>query len=66
MGEPEWMTSAEASTYLGITPRTLYGFIDRGELPAYRIGRVIRLQRHEVEAFVEACRIPPGALVNNL
>ena len=54
------MSSADAAAFLGITPRTLYGFIDAGELPAYRIGRVIRLQRHDVEAFVEACRIRPG------
>jgi excisionase family DNA binding protein len=54
------MSSREAATYLGITRRTLYGFIDAGDLPAYRIGRVIRLQRREVEAFVDACRIQPS------
>ncbi len=58
----EWMSTAEAAKHLGITPRTLYRFIDEGQLPAYRFGRVIRLKRNEVDVFVESCRIEPGTL----
>lgn len=47
---------------LGITPRTLYRLVDKGDLPAYRFGRVIRLRRGEVEAFIESRRIEPGSL----
>jgi excisionase family DNA binding protein len=64
-GEPEvirWLSTAEAANRLGITPRTLYRFIDEGQLPAYRFGRVIRLKAHEVDAFIEECRIEPGTL----
>lgn len=65
-GEPNndivWMNSAEASKRLGVTVRTLYRFIDDGELPAYRFGRVIRLKQDEVDSFIEACRIEPGTL----
>lgn len=63
--EPEelrWLSTAEAANRLGITPRTLYRFIDEGQLPAYRFGRVIRLKGHEVDAFIDACRIEPGTL----
>lgn len=60
--EIRWLSTAEASNHLGITPRTLYRFIDEGQLPAYRMGRVIRLKAHEVEAFIETCRIEPGTL----
>jgi excisionase family DNA binding protein len=58
----EWMKSSEAADYLGITPRTLYKFIDDGTLPGYRFGRVIRLKAEDVEAFVESRRIEPGTL----
>ena len=51
-----------AARRLGITPRTLYRFIDQGELPAYRFGRVIRLKDSDVETFIEAHRIEPGTL----
>ena len=55
-----WLSTAEAATRLGITPRTLYRFIDEGQIPAYRFGRVIRLKLDEVDAFIEQCRIEPG------
>ena len=57
-----WMNSAEASKRLGVTVRTLYRFIDDGNLPAYRFGRVIRLKQEEVDSFIESCRIEPGTL----
>ena len=59
-----WLSTAEAANRLGITPRTLYRFIDEGQLPAYRFGRVIRLKETEVEEFIDHCRITPGTLDN--
>ena len=59
---PEWLSSAEAARLLGVTTRTLYRFIDLGELPAYRFGRVIRLQALDVFAFIDSHRIDPGSL----
>jgi excisionase family DNA binding protein len=60
--EIRWLSTAEAARRLGITTRTLYRFIDEGQLPAYRFGRVIRLKEDEVDAFIESCRIEPGTL----
>lgn len=57
-----WLSTGEAAQRLGITARTLYRFIDEGQLPAYRFGRVIRLQQAEVDAFIERSRIQPGTL----
>jgi len=57
-----WLNTAETARRLGVTPRTLYRFIDEGQLPAYRFGRVIRLQESEVEEFIERCRISPGGI----
>ncbi len=57
-----WLSTPEAARRLGVTPRTLYRFIDEGQVPAYRFGRVIRLKADEVDAFIEACRIEPGTL----
>ncbi len=58
----EWLSTKEAARRLGITARTLYRFIDEGDLPAYRFGRVIRLKPADVDAYVESCRIEPGTL----
>lgn len=57
-----WLSTREAARRLGITARTLYRLIDNGELPAYRFGRVIRLQAAEVDQYIEQCRITPGSL----
>ena len=63
MADPiTWLSTADAAKYLGITPRTLYRFIDEGQLPGYRFGRVIRLKQDDVEAFIENSRITPGTL----
>ena len=62
-GEPiEWLSTAAAAKRLGVTTRTLYRFIDEGQVPAYKFGRVIRLKEAEIDAFIEASRIEPGTL----
>ncbi len=58
----EWLNTNETAKRLGITPRTLYRFIDDGKIPAYRFGRVIRLKESEVAEFIEQSRIVPGTL----
>ena len=62
MSQIEWLSTKEAARRLGITPRTLYRLIDEGQLPAYKFGRVIRLQQAEVDAFIADARIQPGEL----
>ncbi len=57
-----WMSTRTASERLGVTLRTLYRFIDEGQLAAYKFGRVIRIKEADVEGFIEAARIAPGSL----
>ena len=49
----EWLSTEHAARRLGVTARTLYALIDKGELPAYKMGRVIRLRAHEVDAYID-------------
>ncbi len=56
------MGTPDACRYLGIGLRTLYKLIDDGEIRAYRIGRVIRLQKAEVDLFLQEHVIKPGTL----
>lgn len=60
--EPIWLGTQDAARQLGITPRTLYRLIDEGEIPAYKLGRVLRLRQADVEAFLESARVQPGDL----
>lgn len=62
--EIRWLSTREAARRLGLTTRTLYRLIDDGQLPAYKFGRVIRLQEAEVTAFIDHARIEPGDLAH--
>jgi excisionase family DNA binding protein len=57
-----WLSTKEASLYLGVNLRTLYRFIDEGDLAAYKFGRVIRLRLDDVDNFIDHARIAPGSL----
>lgn len=55
----EWLTVPEAAEELRIPRSRAYELIQRGELPAVRIGeRSIRVNRRELERFLlERCRV---------
>ena len=57
-----WLSTKDAAELLGVTLRSLYRFIDEGDLVAYKFGRVIRIQEPDVENFIQASRITPGSL----
>jgi excisionase family DNA binding protein len=62
MTSSPWLSTADACTRLGITVRTLYRMIDEGQIPAHKMGRVIRLKAQDVEAFIKDSRVEPGEL----
>jgi len=59
-----WLSTKECCARLGVTVRTLYRFIDEGQLVAYQMGRVIRVQEQDLDKFVESVRISPGSLAH--
>jgi excisionase family DNA binding protein len=51
--EKEWLKVPEAAELLGLPKTRAYELIQRGELPAVRIGeRSIRINRLELEKFL--------------
>jgi excisionase family DNA binding protein len=61
-GERTWLTVPEAAEELRIPRTRCYELIQRGALPAVRIGeRSIRVHRHELEKFLlETRRVVAG------
>jgi len=57
-----WVGTTEAAERLGVVPRTLYRLIDEGAIPAFKMGRVIRLKASDLDAFLERNRVQPGSL----
>lgn len=50
----EFLAVADIATYLEITPRTVINLINRGDLPAFRVGREYRIPRNGFKNFLES------------
>ena len=46
------MTMQEVAEYLKVAVRTVYGLVREGEIPVFKVGRVMRCRRSDVEAFI--------------
>ena len=47
------LTYREAADWLGVSPRTVWGLVDKGELPAVRVtDHTVRLDQRDLEDFV--------------
>jgi excisionase family DNA binding protein len=46
------MTIREAADYLKRNPATLYRLVERGQIPAFRIGGMWRFRLSDLEAWV--------------
>ncbi|KQU78174.1 MULTISPECIES: helix-turn-helix domain-containing protein [unclassified Rhizobacter] len=51
------ISALEVGRLLGISARAVYDLHATGRLPAYRIGRAVRFEVADVEAFKAACRV---------
>lgn len=49
--ETHLLNTRQAAERLGVASRELYRLIDLGELPAYKVGRDLRLRPDEVDAY---------------
>ena len=50
------LTIAEMAAYLSIKQKTIYAKVEAGDIPHYRIGRLIRFRLDEIDAWLEGCR----------
>ena len=46
----------QAAVYLGLSPKTLYEWVAKGNMPAYKLGRVWRFDLLELDQFVHQRR----------
>ena len=51
----EVMTAYEAMDYLGIGENTLYRLLKSGDLGAFRIGRIWKIPRKELDKYIDKC-----------
>jgi excisionase family DNA binding protein len=51
------LTYEQAAQYLGTTPRHIRHLYQRRELPAVKVGKLVRFDVRDLERFVEARRV---------
>ena len=47
---------SDLSDLLNMKTKTIYAKAEAGEIPCYRIGRLIRFKQEEIEAWLDTCR----------
>jgi len=56
MGRSNWMTTDEATKYLGIGKSKLYDLAQAGEIPRHKVGKTWKFYRNDLDAWVRASR----------
>jgi excisionase family DNA binding protein len=54
--EQRYLSVAETAAYLGLSPKTVYAWAEKGAIPAYKLGRVWRFDKTELDDFVRGQR----------
>jgi len=57
--EKEFLDIADLSQYLNLKESTIYAKVEGGILPHYRIGRLIRFKKSEIDHWMEGQRSIP-------
>jgi len=52
----EYLNIDELSKYLGIKKATLYFKVENGQIPHYKIGRLIRFKKSEIDSWMQSMR----------
>jgi len=48
----KWLSVEGIADYLGVSKETIYRWLDRGNIPAHRIGKLWKFKPREVDAWV--------------
>lgn len=60
MEQDQMMSVKDVATFLNVVSKTVYRLIERGELPSYKVGKAIRIQRSDVLQYLEKQKQPMG------
>lgn len=54
--EQRYLSVGETAKYLGLSAKTIYSWAEKGAIPAYKVGRVWRFDKTELDDFVRGHR----------
>lgn len=62
MNNNQFYTVKTLAEKLAVKPLTVYRLVDQGKLPAVRIGRSLRFNPSDIDAFLETVKVGPEGL----
>lgn len=62
MKTDQFYTVKKLAEILAVKPLTIYRLVQKGKIPAVRIGRSIRFDPEAVNAFLDSVRVGPDGL----
>lgn len=66
MSSEETLTALEVAELLKITKNTVYELVKRGELPAYKVGKKLRIDKIDVDNYINNQKRPKHTRINNI
>jgi excisionase family DNA binding protein len=54
-----WLTVKELSKYINIKEKTIYHLVTKGSIPHYRIGKMVRFKKQEIDAWMNSHKAKP-------
>ena len=49
---------SEVSLWLGVSTKTVYGWIHTRQIPFVKVGRLVKFQTNDISAWVEGKKVP--------
>ena len=56
-GPGDFLTARQVAETLGIAKTSVYDHIARGDLAHHRVGRLVRIRRHDLDAYIDRARV---------
>ena len=51
-----WLDIKELSSYIKIKEKTIYYLVSKGRVPHYRIGKLVRFKKEEIDKWMDSKR----------
>jgi len=52
--QDRWLSVEEIAQYLGVSRDTVYGWVDKTDIPAHKVGRLWKFKTAEIDEWVKS------------
>jgi excisionase family DNA binding protein len=64
--EKEFLSTSDVAEWLDVSTATIYKFVEKGDLPVYRLGRINKFRRCDIEEFIQKNKLVGATAIHAL